>query len=317
LLLRAICPRLGAGRAALHHATEEGIAYDLYEPAAAARRTFVLLYGLSLAGEQDARLVRLARAYLGSGFRVAVPSLAGLKTFRFDRGDKRAITDLVAHLHRRHGGRIGITGFSAGAGMALAAAADPAVADLIDPLMLFGPYYSLADLWTAWQACDVPASNRGKDWDCFIWTRMVSAFRHRDSLGLAPDEERELVDLLRDYCTGTPLRRKREFYERVLRGRNVHLRNDAPPDERTLQELSPRGRMNHLSSRVLILHDSTDRLIPPDHSQRIVEELCRRRGPDAQKLLITPLMSHVSPASVWRILDALRIVRLVGEIFVG
>ena len=73
--------------------------------------------------------------------------------------------------------------------------------------------------------------------------------------------------------------------------------------------------MHNLSSRVLILHDSTDRLISPDHSQRILAELRRHGRPDASKLLITPLISHVSLGSVWRILDIFRVLRLVGGIF--
>ena len=287
MLLRTITPWPGTARPALHQLTENGTTYDLYEPAGRSRQTFILLYGLDMAGEQDARLIRLARAFVGSGFRVAIPSLPGLKSLSFDRGDKRAVADLVTHLHEKHG-------------------------DQIDPLLLFGPYYSLSDLWTTWQACDTPASNRAKDWDCFLWTQMVSAFRNRDSLGLPSAEERELVDLLQNYCTGTSLRRKREFHERVLQSRNIQSRKDAPPDQRTLEDLSPQGHMHHVTSRVLILHDSTDRLISPDHSQRILAEL---REPDATTLLITPVMSHVSPSSAWRVFDVFRIVRLVGEIF--
>ncbi len=315
LLLRCVGPRSGDGLAASRRLTKEETAYDLYEPAGTPRKTFILVYGMTLAGEKDARLTKVAQAFVKSGFRVAIPSLPGLKSLALEQGDLAAIGDLVTELHGQDGGKIGVGAFSAGAGMALTVAAQPAVAEMIDPLLLFGPYYRLSDLWARWPTQGKPASDRNKDWDCFIWTQMVSAFRNLASLDLEAGERQELVDLLRDYCTEPSLKRKRQFYQRVLRGRRLRGLADPPPDEHTLERLSPCGRMDGVRGRVLILHDPADYLIPVWHSEQIMAELRQRGMSDAQRLVATPLLSHVGLNLTWRILDVFRIVKLVGEIF--
>ena len=48
-----------AGQKAINAKTPSGVVYDLYEPAQAAVATHILIYGLDLAGEKDAR--RIAR----------------------------------------------------------------------------------------------------------------------------------------------------------------------------------------------------------------------------------------------------------------
>jgi pimeloyl-ACP methyl ester carboxylesterase len=292
-----------------------GVDYDLYEPRSHPTRTFVMVYGLTLKGERDPRLVNFSRCFAQSGLRVAVPDLAGLKSYRFDERDLAAIEALVSKLHSQYGGTIGITAFSLGAGLALTAASKPSLSGIVDPLLLFGPYYSLDDLLhtLVGNFNRTPASD--DEWDDYIWIRLVLAYRSMDRLHLNHDEREELIALLGDYCLEPSLRRKRSFCDRLLRGRQGIDIASLIPEGRALERLSPLGKLETITSRVLILHDTHDRLIPPGHSGRICEALRSRDGGHAPRLLVTPLLSHVTARSAWRILDVFRILWIIGEIF--
>lgn len=317
LLLRNTRPRPGGQENAQivesRRSTVQGIEYDLYEPQSPPKKTFIMMAGLTLLGERDPRLVNFARSFAESGFRVAAPALPGLKTFRYEVDDLTAMIDLVTALNSRYGGAIGITAFSAGAGLALTVATDPTLAGIVDPLLLFGPYYSLPELWHT--IVDRPSHTPASDdeWNHYIWIQLVLAFRVLDSLDLDQSEKSELIDLLENYCWEPSLERKKLFYEQTLKGQSaIH---DQTLDDQALQELSPCGKLGKLTSRVLILHDSHDPAIPPQHSKRIYDELCLRGIPGAQKLLVTPLLSHVTARAAWRVFDLFPILGIIGEIF--
>jgi pimeloyl-ACP methyl ester carboxylesterase len=243
------------------------------------------------------------------------PSLQGLKSFNFDEDDLTALSDLIIALKVQYGGSIGVIGFSAGGGIALTVAADPAVAEMVDPLLLFSPYYFLPDPWALLKTQTLSSPQNKRDWDHFIWSQLALAYRNLDALNLQTTERDELIDLLYSYCSERSLFRKKEFYERVLLWLDIPNIRTTPISSSTLEQFSPCGKLHRIRGRVLILHDPADLLIPPEHSEKIIAELNLRGKPDAQKLLITPLLSHVTPRSTWRVFDLLRILHLIGELF--
>ena len=295
--------------------TGSGVEYDLYEPAAAIRGPFVVVQGLALQGERDPRLVNFSRALAESGIPAAVVALPELKACRFDEADVGAIIDLVTELSSASGQKIGIVGFSLGAGLALVAAADERISDIVDPVLLFGPYYSLLDLRNLIleQANFRPRNN--EQWDDYIWIRMVLAYRSIDSLELEDDDKRELAELLANFCHEPSLQLKMQFYERVLRDIDIEPLCHQFIEDRAIAELSPSDRLSSVTGRVLILHDQYDNLIPPGQSEKIMAELRSRREGTTQKLLVTPILSHVMLRSVWKFFDVFRIMDIMGEIF--
>jgi hypothetical protein len=65
----------------------------------------------------------------------------------------------------------------------------------------------------------------------------------------------------------------------------------------------------------MVFHDPHDPLIPPSEARRLYEEL-KSRGPDArQRLLITPLLSHVNARATWRLMDVFPLLGMIGELF--
>lgn len=314
LLLRTLVSEPRGGKIIADQKTLQGTAYDVYEPSGPTLGTHIMVYGLDYAGEKDPRLVRFARAYVDSGLRVAIPKLPGLKSFAFEIGDMERVGDLISTLHRQYGSPIRITTFSAGAGIALAALSEYALDEEVDLLLMFTPYYSLPELWASLSSTKSSAPINEREWDHFLFGQMALAYRIIESLGLTAAEREEFLNLLEKYCV-TSLSEKVEFYDRVLSGKEIPEFGDLSPDEETLEQLSPAGKLSSVSTRVLIIHDPEDLVLPPEHSRHIILELSQRRVSRGERLLVTPLISHVSPRVTLRVFDLLVILDMMGELY--
>jgi hypothetical protein len=121
----------------------------------------------------------------------------------------------------------------------------------------------------------------------------------------------ELLPHLKAYCCERSLAKKREFYEQMVQGKPARERFD----DAVFERLSPAGHLEQLSTRVILLHDPSDDLIPPEHSMRNYQELAARTQGGGQELLVTSLLSHVNRGSMPSLRDLFRFIALAGEIF--
>jgi len=295
--------------------TGQGTEYDLYQPTRPARSTVIVVQGLIIQGERDQRVMNFSRALAGLGVRAAAIHLPALSAVRFAASDLEAIADLAQSLYAEDPRPIGVAAFSFGAGLALAAAADPKAAGRIDPLLLFGPYYSLAGLEETLEKNFGHAPATDQEWDDFIWLKMLIAFRDRERLGFSDAEKIELDDLLGRFCLEPALAPKRRFYEAVIQPREPLTWSLDQLEQPVLARLSPRGRLDAVSGRVLLLHDPNDLYVPPEHSRQIFAELGGPENRRGHRLLITPLISHVFPHFSWKLLDVFPLLRMAGELF--
>jgi pimeloyl-ACP methyl ester carboxylesterase len=292
---------------------ESGREYDRYSPANPVRLALVVT-GLTLLGERDPRLINFCRALAASGIAAAAPALAGLAEYRFEESDLAAIVETAKFLHRQERRKITLIGFSIGAGLALAAAADPGLRDAVDLVVLFGPYHDFSQLWTEVAAQYNRPSTNDDERDNYYWLRMVLAFRELDRLGLAASDRADMLEMLALACE-TDWKAKRAFFERVLAGRGFDtIAVDAEPAAK-LQRLSAAGRLNKIKARVMIIHDERDTLIDPEHSRRIITELRERGAWSRERLLVTPLLSHVNPRAAARVMDVLPLLMIMRELF--
>lgn len=294
--------------------THAGTQYDLYNPVGPIIRTIILISGLTILGEKDPRVINFSRALAEFRIRVAAIALPGLKSYRFEEGDIRAIIDLARFLNGRCGQKIGIVAFSIGGTLALTAVTDPSLSAIVDPLLLFSPGYSLSGIWHRLKAKldETPASD--DDWDNYYWLRLIMAFRNIDSSDLNQVEREELIRMLRIWCFEPPLDEKKEFYERTIKGREAENIENQESDIDQLNKISPAGKLQAINAGVFILHDQYDGLIPPEDSERLFAELSERGQGNIQKLCVTPLLSHVTARTTWRVHDLFRIFSIVGEI---
>ncbi len=293
--------------------TPSGNAYDLYEPNHSTAATYLLVYGLDLAGEKDTRLVRFANACASAGLRAVAPELAGLKSYSFCLDDLKTIADLVEHLHQRYKTPIGLIGFSAGGSYALSVAAAHSM-EWLDPLLLFSPYYSLDGIPPIRKPAKKERLTTERDWDHFIWCQLVLAYRRLGITNFTEAEQVELIDTLKGYCN-LKAESKLAAYQKLFKNRPSFDTNENIFMGQDLKAFALSGKLNRVKSRVYIFHDPDDYLIPPEHSKFILAELQQRPKPATQALLVTSLISHVSPKYGLRLTESIQAIRMLANLF--
>jgi dienelactone hydrolase len=120
---------------------------DIYLPAGAragaALPAVVLALGVHPAPIDDPRIVKIATGIARAGVVVGVPDSAALRELRVTPAEPPHLADAVLALANRpevDNTRVGLAGFSAGASMALDAAADPRLDGHLDFVSSFGGY---------------------------------------------------------------------------------------------------------------------------------------------------------------------------------
>jgi pimeloyl-ACP methyl ester carboxylesterase len=238
-----------------------------------------------------------------------------LKAYRFEESDLLILISLIRELQEREGGAVNLMGFSVGGGLALAAAAAEEVRHAVAVAVVFGAHYDLGAVWQ-----DLVQKHQGGpptndiDWEDYIWLRMIMAYRKLSSSDMGNAEREEMIGVLASYCD-LPITRKKEFFDRVMRPRRELTELAGFDDASVLARLSPRGLLGNLKAAVMVFHDPHDLLVPAVQAKRLYEEL-KSRGPDTrQRLLITPLLSHVNARATRRVIDVFHLLGMMGELF--
>jgi pimeloyl-ACP methyl ester carboxylesterase len=292
--------------------TRRGNTFDLYVRGDKPVKTIVPVYGMGLLAERDPRLNKFIQACLEMNTRVVVPHLPGLSSFRLESSDLENLLDLLTHVHAEYQQNISIIGFSAGASMALSACSDPALVDKVSSVVVFGPMHDIGEVWQTLHHQDVNREADEKELDEALWTQYVIAYRNRDTLGFSEDENAVIAESLRRWSFDLPFETKRSFHLRTIAPLNLPTRRGLLMENDAFDVLSPRGKLKDVQARVAILHDSSDSVVPPSHGQRILNELGNN---GRHKLLVTPLLSHVTIHAGRNLLDALQIMNFLGELY--
>lgn len=271
-----------------------GAVHDRYQPRTGARATVVAVHGVTVCGKDHPELRHFARCLAATGVTCVTPTLPGLSSMRFDPLDISLLSALIRDVAPEHGRPVVLVGFCYGASTSLLAAARPEAADRVRALIAVGAYHRLETVVEGYLAAgDPPPGDEGALEDR-IYRDMILAYRHRDRLGLADDVATELTDLLGRYCCGSTGHEKRRFHERHLRGLDLLATDRMRLDPAALDALSPAGKLAGLRCPVGLVHDPADRLVPVSEAGRLHRELRALPGGARHRLLVTPLMSHVT-----------------------
>jgi len=314
LMFRTMRPRRDDLVAPEIHSTHEGDEYHVYYPHGKALRTVLVVYGISIEGENDGRLLKFARSCAQAGLKVIIPHLPGLMDLQVTSGDMRSLENILATLEKEETGKIGLIGFSTGGSYSLLLAANPILRDKVGPVVLFSPIYDVRDVAERLHAPVNPAPRTPKDWDAYYWAQYVIAFRNRKLLGLPKAVEEALHILLADFDR-YELAVKRVFFDDHIAVLNLDRRTDLVNEGTTLDNLSARGKLGDVKSPVFILHDASDGLVPPVHSQKMHAELSKRGAGFRQELLVTPWLSHVVMQKTGSIQEVFVFISYVSELF--
>lgn len=120
---------------------------DLYHSPSFSRAGIVLVPGVVPAGKDDSRLVVLAKTLARLHFAVLVPDIEGLRRYQVRGRDVEAVADAFRYMTHQPAlapkSRIGIAGFSYGAGPVLLAALQPDIQKQVRFIVTMGGYHDL------------------------------------------------------------------------------------------------------------------------------------------------------------------------------
>ncbi len=298
------------------------LAADLYRPPAP-RGALLLVHGLSRLGRRQPDLERLAWLLARQGQVVLVPHFEGLAAFRLNGREVADVRAAVQYL-RAEAGRVGVAGFSFGAGPALLAVSD------VPGLRVVGSFGGYADLGnvikfvtTGVHAFDgrrhVQSPEEYNRWKMLA---LLAAFveDRRDRRLLEALAARRLADPGRltgslEAALGAEGRRVWSLVSNRREALVEPLLADLPRGaRRALQALSPLPALRHLSGRLLVAHGAADRSIPFTESLRLAAA-----GPPGSRVVIFRTFDHTGPRTLWRSLadqavDGWRLLGLVDAL---
>jgi fermentation-respiration switch protein FrsA (DUF1100 family) len=305
-------------------ANGRGLNADLYRPPKP-RGGLVLVHGLSRAGRRHPELARLARLLARHGQLVLVPEFEGLAAFRLSGREVEEIRAALRHLAGLSD-RVGIAGFSFGAGPALLAAAD------LPGLRVVGSFGGYADLRHVIVYITTGVHRFGgkryvqgqEEYNRWKLLALLVGFveNDRDRALLQAIAERKLANPSED--TGALETTLGEDGRRVL-ALILNRSEDAvapllarlPPGARqALDRLSPLTVVARLPGRLLIAHGAGDDSIPFTESLRLAEASGGRA-----RVAILQTFHHTGPLRFWESLsqrawDTWNLFRLVDDLLV-
>ncbi|MGH7830600.1 MAG: dienelactone hydrolase family protein, partial [Candidatus Binatia bacterium] len=255
------------------------------------------------------RLIRFAHSLARSGFVVLAPELIGMKSFRIllsDVDDIVASFRHLASLDHVDSGKMGLLGFSYGAGPTFIAAADPSIRDQVKFLVSFGGYYDplnvIQFITTGYyeyrdEKGYLQPQPYGK-WVFFMNNLdYVESEKDRRLLKTIFKKEEEAkkgeaAPLLRDL---TP--RGRRLYQLLVnedpRRVEALVRGTDPRFQDYLRRLSLAPVVPSIDAYLIVGHGNTDPLIPYTESLRLAAAVPNR---EKVHLSILKLFSHMDPA---------------------
>ena len=242
-----------------------GASVDGYHRPNAARGPLVLVHGLAPDGKDDARLVEAATLLARTGFAVAVPTIPGLTRLRLRPEDRDPV---VATIAARAAPTV-IVGVSVGAGVAMLAAAEPAVRDRVRFVLSLGGYASAVNL-----------------------VRYYVTGAYGDGLRRTHDPAlvRMFVDANADVVDASA--------RRVLDASNAaeaarRLAELSPGLARLLDALSPVRVLEAISADLVLVHGRDDVAVPYTESIALAA-----RRPERTRLVLVGAVAHVEAAPV-------------------
>lgn len=282
----------------------------LYVPAGGGRRAgVVLVHGVVETGKDDPRMVWVARLLARSGFVVLVPDFLGFKSLRLRTTDIGEMVDAALYLRslrdRILPDRIGMIGFSYGAGPMLIAADDPLIEKHLQFAVSFGGYYDLVQVIKFvttgyYQYREERGYSQPSDYTRWIF------LRYNLDLLQNPADRAILARVSEERGWGSSqqgpdrlpgLTPEGQSVYRLLVNRDPELvegliRQLAPSIRRMIDQLSPSRQLHRLAAYSIIVHSNPDPFIPHTESLALAEVLGRK---GKVRLEILRLFRHVQP----------------------
>jgi dienelactone hydrolase len=286
------------------------ITADLYRvPDGEKRAAILLTHGIIESGKDDPRLVRSARSLARCGFVVLVPELKGMKSFRILLSDVDDIVDSFRYLASLKeivdGEKVGLLGFSYGAGPTFIAAADPAIRGQVKFVVSFGGYYDPTNVIRYittgyYEYGDEKGFQQPEPYGKWIFfmnnVNYVESARDRELLKAIFEKEEQMnreeaAPLIDDL---TP--RGRFLYKLLINEDPDRVdrlvKQTDPRFQRYLERLALARIVPSLQAYIIVGHGNTDPLIPYTESLRLADAVDNKAK---VHVAILKLFTHVDP----------------------
>jgi hypothetical protein len=191
------------------------------------------------------------------------------------------------------------------------------VAPHVARVLAFGAYHTLTRAMAHPAKSQEPRRADDEAWEPYVYSDLLCIHRHGAAFGLPAALRTGADDLLRRFCDAASLEEKRRFHEERLRP--IGFRHGCWPEEApaAVAAVSPGGRLAGLACPVDLVHDPDDGAVPASEGRALLDELDRVRPGGRQRLLVTPLVSHVTPSAALRPLEGLRFLGMVAAMLAG
>jgi pimeloyl-ACP methyl ester carboxylesterase len=287
--------------------TQSGTVFDRYRHQRKNRGTWVLVHGVTVQGGQEPRLVRFAHSLARSGVTCVAPTLQGLASCRWEPGDIDSLVDVIITVSNNNCEPVGLIGFSYGGSYCLLAAVRQGVAPHVSRVISFGAYHNMKTLLEDYTKAEEQEPRGRGEWDEMIYRRLVLLQGYGCNPSLPLEAQQEMKLLMRRYCSDASLEEKKIFYHRYLQGLDMTEMIKRISEPEILRALSPEGSLSGLSCPVTLIHQEDDPAVPRVHVERLYSELKCLPNPERFRLVMNSLLSHVSPANIFHIRDAIRL----------
>jgi len=234
---------------------------------------------------QDPDVIRVTEAIARSGIVLLLPNSNDFAEVRVGPEEVDLLVDAFNYLSEQpfvDPNRVGFVGFSVGGSMALLAAADSRLRDKVAFVNAFGAYHDIFDVLSAVITNELHGDESIVSW----WpeTRAKDIFM-RGVLNVLSDPEDEpiLGSFLRNpeefqLIDGNGLSEEGKAILLLLQAENLAefdvARSKLPNQLRKrLNAISPSQHINNLNTKVFLMHDTGDRMIPFIESRRMFTAL--------------------------------------------
>ena len=258
---------------------------DLYLPATSPPHPAIIVsLGVSPAGRNDKRVVRLGEGLARMGIVTLVPYSQNLVNKTLTRREIDFTVEAFRYLERHPAvapEKIGYLGVCVGSSLALLAAQDQRISDRVNFVSWFGGYYQLEDLLVS-----VATKSYGQDGQRVAWnpdqlTREVAVrrsvrFADEADWGTLEPAILHRWDLTEEQLSAlSPTGRLvHQFFRQTDPERAYAILDQMPPEAQgVFRVLSPATNLDRLRTRVFVMDDIGDELIPYVHSRRLAEAL--------------------------------------------
>jgi pimeloyl-ACP methyl ester carboxylesterase len=272
---------------------------DLYQSPEGNLAGIVLVPGAAARGRHDPRVVSVARTLARLRFAVLVPDMPGVRQYRVRATDVLEVAEAFAWLLARPGlapqGRVGMAGFSYGAGPVLIAAMQPGISAQVRFVMSVGGYYDLHNVITYFTtgyadtgaALAVEGAHQAGLRQPHPYSESVFIRSNLDLLERSVDRGflRSYADYLVDSgadmdepIPGTLAPDARAFYQLLINHDPAAVPRliDRLPERirHLIESINPAAHdLSQLQARLILLHGRSDNLIPYTESVALSQAL--------------------------------------------